>query len=177
MSFFLYAGMGAIMLFLSLNIIQVQGYSQLQAGLTFLPFSIIMVLAARKMGELTSTYGARRFLIIGPTVTGLGMVWFSFIGLTAGPSAYWTTYFPPFLLFAAGIAITVVPLTTAVMSCVDDSKSGIASGINNSVTRISGTFMNAILGWLKRKKRLAVIRSLRIEFFQELFAVVITQFS
>lgn len=146
LSFFLYAGMGAVMLFLSLNIIQVQGYSQLQAGLTFLPFSFIMVMAARKMGELTSTYGARRFLIIGPTITGIGMVWFSFIGLTSGPSVYWSTFFPPFILFAIGIAITVVPLTTAVMACVGDSKSGIASGINNSVTRISGTFMNAILG-------------------------------
>ncbi|MEO9872376.1 MFS transporter [Ekhidna sp.] len=146
LSFFLYAGMGAMMLFLSLNIIQVQGYSQFQAGLTFLPFSFIMVLAARKMGELTSKHGARRFLILGPTLTGLGMVWFSFIGMTDGPSAYWTTFFPPFLLFAVGIAITVVPLTTAVMACVEDSKSGIASGINNSVTRISGTFMNAILG-------------------------------
>lgn len=146
LSFFLYAGMGAVMLFLSLNIIQVQGYSQLQAGLTFLPFSIIMVLAARKMGELTSKYGARLFLILGPTVTGLGCVWFAFIGMTDGPSAYWTTYFPPFLVFALGVSITVVPLTTAVMACVDDSKSGIASGINNSVTRISGTFINAILG-------------------------------
>lgn len=146
LSFFLYAGMGAVMLFLSLNIIQVQGYTQLQAGLTFLPFSFIMVLAARKMGELTGTYGARRFLVAGPTITGIGMVWFSYIGVTAGPAAYWTTFFPPFLVFAIGIAITVVPLTTAVMSSVDDSKSGIASGINNSVTRISGTFINAILG-------------------------------
>ncbi|MEO9482912.1 MAG: MFS transporter [Ekhidna sp.] len=146
LSFFLYAGMGAMMLFLSLNIIQIQGYSQFQAGLTFLPFSFIMVFAARKMGALASKYGARRFLIMGPSITGAGMVWFSFIGMTDGPSAYWSTYFPPFLLFALGIAITVVPLTTAVMACVDDSKSGIASGINNSVTRISGTFMNAILG-------------------------------
>lgn len=146
LSFFLYAGMGGIMLFLSLNIIQIQGYSQLQAGLTFLPFSFVMVIAARKMGGLTSKYGARRFLIIGPTLTGLGMVFLSLIGKTSGPSEYWTTFFPPFILFAVGIAITVVPLTTAVMSSVEDSKSGIASGINNSVTRISGTFMNAILG-------------------------------
>ena len=50
--------------------------------------------------------------------------------------------------FAFGMAMTVVPLTTEVMSCVDQSKAGIASGINNSVTRISGTFMNAIVGAL-----------------------------
>lgn len=146
LSFFLYAGLGAIMLFLSLNIIQVQGYSQLQAGLTFLPFSFVMILLARKMGTLSDKYGARRFLIIGPFLTGIGMLWLSFIGITSGPSEYWTTFFPPFMVFAIGMSITVVPLTTAVMTCVDSSQSGIASGINNSVTRISGTFMNAILG-------------------------------
>ncbi|WP_462253793.1 MFS transporter [Ekhidna sp.] len=146
LSFFLYAGMGAVMLFLSLNIIQIQNYSQFQAGLTFLPFSFIMVLAARKMGALTSKYGARRFLVLGPSLTGVGMLLFSSIGMTNGASEYWTTFFPPFIIFAIGIAITVVPLTTAVMSSVDDSQSGIASGVNNSVTRISGTFINAILG-------------------------------
>ncbi len=146
LSFTLYAGLGAIMLFLSLNIIQIQGYSQLQAGLTFLPFSVLMIALGRKMGSFTDQYGARRFLIAGPLITGIGMVLLSTIGITSGPGEYWTTYFPPFLLFAAGMAITVVPLTTAVMSSVDDNKSGIASGINNSVTRISGTFINAILG-------------------------------
>ena len=146
LSFFLYAGLGAIMLFLSLNIIQVQGYSQLQAGMTFLPFSLVMIVLARRMGGYVDKYGARRFLIAGPALTGVGMFWLALIGVTSGPSDYWSTYFPPFMLFAIGMSITVVPLTTAVMSCVDESKSGIASGINNSVTRISGTFINAILG-------------------------------
>ena len=146
LSFFLYAALGAIMLFLSLNMIQIQEYSQLQAGLTFLPFSFIMIVLARKMGALSDKYGARNFLIFGPIITGTGILWLSFIGITAGPSDYWTTYFPPFMLFALGMSITVVPLTTAVMNCVESSKSGIASGINNSVTRISGTFINAILG-------------------------------
>ncbi|WP_425389639.1 MFS transporter [Ekhidna sp.] len=146
LSFFLYAALGATMLFLSLNIIQVQGYSQFQAGLTFLPFSAMMILVARRMGSLSDKYGPRRFLIIGPAITGVGMYWLSTIGMTAGPSEYWSTFFPSFLTFALGMSITVVPLTTAVMACVDESKSGIASGINNSVTRISGTFINAILG-------------------------------
>jgi len=146
LSFFLYAGLGGMMLFLSLNIIQIQGYSQFQAGLTFMPFSFTMILAARKMGSLSDKYGPRRFLIAGPAITGAGILWLSSIGLTSGPSEYWTTFFPAFMVFAIGMSITVVPLTTAVMSCVDESKSGIASGINNSVTRISGTFINAILG-------------------------------
>ncbi|WP_424962635.1 MFS transporter [Ekhidna sp.] len=146
LSFFLYAALGAVMLFLSLNIIQVQGYSQFQAGLTFLPFSAMMILVARRMGALSDKYGPRRFLIIGPLITGAGMYWLSTIGMTEGPFEYWSTFFPAFLTFALGMSITVVPLTTAVMACVDESKSGIASGINNSVTRISGTFINAILG-------------------------------
>ncbi len=148
LSFFLYAGLGGIMLFMSLNIIQVQGYSQFQAGLTFLPFSFTMITVARRMGGLTDKYGPRFFLIIGPFITGVGMLLLALIRMTDGPSEYWTTFFPPFLIFALGMSITVVPLTTAVMSAVDEKQSGMASGINNSVTRISGTFMNAILGAL-----------------------------
>lgn len=148
LSFFLYAALGGIILFLSLNIIQIQGYSQLQAGLTFLPFSLMMVIMGRRMGRLTDKYGARRFLIAGPAITSMGMLWLSLIGMTNGPSDYWVSYFPAFLVFAFGMSITVVPLTTAVMSCVDESQSGIASGINNSVTRISGTFINAVFGAL-----------------------------
>ncbi|MEM0940226.1 MAG: MFS transporter [Bacteroidota bacterium] len=146
LSFFLYAGLGAMMLFLSLNIIQIQGYNQLQAGLTFLPFSFTMIIAARKMGSLSDKFGSRNFLIVGPAITGAGMFWLSTVGITSGPSDYWVTFFPPFMIFAIGMSVTVVPLTTAVMNSVEGSKSGIASGINNSVTRISGTFINAILG-------------------------------
>lgn len=146
LSFFLYAGLGATMLFLSLNMIQAQGYSQLEAGLTFLPFSVIMVSLARKMGSLTDRFGARPFLIAGPAITGLGMFWMSFISLTEGPESYWSTFFPPLIVFAIGMAITVVPLTSAVMTCLDVDQSGIASGINNSVTRIANTFINAVLG-------------------------------
>ena len=148
LSFTLYAGLGAIMLFLSLNIIQIQGYSQLQAGMTFLPFSFLMIVFGRKMGGFTDKYGARIFLIVGPILTGTGMLLLSLIGKTEGPSEYWTTYLPPFLLFAIGMSITVVPLTTSVMTSVDESKSGIASGINNSVTRVAGTFIIAISGAL-----------------------------
>ncbi|MGB3466722.1 MAG: MFS transporter, partial [Cyclobacteriaceae bacterium] len=146
LSFFLYAGLGGMMLFLSLNLIQIQGYSQLQAGITFLPFSFMMVVMGRKMGSLTDKYGPERFLMSGPLLAAAGMIGLAMIGKTAGPSDYWTTYFPWFVLFAFGMSVTVVPLTTLVMSSVADNQSGIASGINNSVTRIAGTFINALLG-------------------------------
>ncbi|MEM8894691.1 MAG: MFS transporter [Bacteroidota bacterium] len=148
LSFFLYAGLGGMMLFLSLNLIQIQGYSQFQAGLTFLPFSLLMVVIAPRAGKLTDQYGARNFLIFGPLITAIGFFMLSTIGMTAGPSQYWSTFFPGFIVFALGMSITVVPLTTAVMTSADESQSGIASGINNSVTRIASTFMNAIAGAL-----------------------------
>ena len=148
LSFFLYAALGGMLLFLSLNLIQIQGYTELQAGLTFLPFSVLMVFLAPICGRLTDKYGARNFLIMGPTITGVGFVMLSMIGLTNGPSDYWTTFFPGFIVFALGMSITVVPLTTAVMRAVSEKQSGVASGVNNSVTRIANSFMNAMLGIL-----------------------------
>lgn len=146
LTFFLYAALGAMMLFLSLNLIQIQQYTQLQAGLTFLPFTLMMAIFARNVGKWADQYGVRLFLILGPFITGLGFLALTFIGQTQGASDYWYTYFPCILLFSFGMALTVVPLTTTVMSAVSDDFAGIASGINNSISRIAGTMINAVLG-------------------------------
>ena len=148
LTFFLYAGLGAGMLFLSLNLVQVQGYSQLQSGLTFLPFTLLMILIARFAGKLADKHGPRLFLIAGPATAGTGLLLLSFVGQTNGPAEYFSTFFPGILVFGLGMAFTVAPLTTAVMSAVPDHFSGTASGINNAVTRIANVFANAIFGAL-----------------------------
>jgi EmrB/QacA subfamily drug resistance transporter len=148
LTFFLYAGLGAGMLFLSLNLVQIQGYSQLQSGLTFLPFTVLMVTIARFAGGLADRHGPRLFLIIGPALAGTGLLLLSFVKQTAGPADYWTTFFPGVLVLGLGMSFTVAPLTTAVMASVSDHFSGTASGINNAMTRISGVFANAIFGAL-----------------------------
>jgi len=148
LSFFLYAGLGAGMLFLSLNMVQVQGYSQLQSGLTFLPFTIMMISLARFAGTLADKYGPRLLLIIGPAAAGTGLLILSFIKQTNGPADYWTTFFPGVIVFGLGMSFTVAPLTTAVMGSVSDHFSGTASGVNNAVTRIANVFANAIFGAL-----------------------------
>ena len=94
LTLFLYAGLGAGMLFLSLNMVQVQGYSQLQSGLTFLPFTVLMISVARFAGSMADKCGPRLFLITGPAIAGLGLLLLSFIKQTTGASAYWTTFFP-----------------------------------------------------------------------------------
>lgn len=148
LTFFLYAGLGAGMLFLSLNLVQVQGYSQLESGLTFLPFTLLMIFIARFAGKLADKYGPRLFLIGGPATAGLGLLLLSFVGQTNGASEYFTTFFPGILVFGLGMSFTVAPLTTAVMSSANAHFSGTASGINNAVTRIANVFANAIFGAL-----------------------------
>ncbi len=148
LSFFLYASLSAVMLFLALNLIQVQGYSQLQAGMAFLPFPIVMSLLARHMGGLSDAWGSRRFLIVGPTLTGIGFLLLAWVGQTSGPPSFWLTYLPGIMVFSLGMATTVVPLTTTVMRALPNRQAGIASGVNNSVTRMASTFINAIFGAL-----------------------------
>lgn len=148
LTFFLYAGLGAGMLFLSLNLVQVQGYSQLQSGLTFLPFTVLMITVARYAGSLADKYGPKWFLIGGPALTGAGLLMLSFVKQTNGPSEYWATFFPGIFVLGLGMSFTVAPLTATVMGSVSDHFSGTASGVNNAMTRISGVFANAIFGAL-----------------------------
>jgi len=148
LTFFLYAGLGSGMLFLSLDLVQAQGYSQLESGLTFLPFTILMISLARAAGSYADKVGPRLMLIVGPAMAGVGLLVLSFVGQTDGPKSYWTTFFPGILLLGLGMSLTVAPLTTAVMRSVDDQFSGTASGVNNAMTRISNVFANAIFGAL-----------------------------
>jgi len=148
LTFFLYAALASAMLFLTLNMVQIQGYSQLQAGMTLLPFTILLITVSRWSGRLVDQYGPRWFLILGPSVTTAGLLLLSFIQQTNGPSEYWTTFFPGILLFGLGMSFTVTPLTTTVMGAVANNYSGTASGVNNAVSRIANVFANAIIGAL-----------------------------
>jgi EmrB/QacA subfamily drug resistance transporter len=148
LTLFLYAGLGAGMLFLSLNLVQVQGYDQLQSGLTFLPFTLMMVSIARFAGALSDKYGPRFLLIGGPATAGLGLLMLSLVKQTNGPHQYWTTFFPGVLVVGLGMSFTVAPLTTAVMGSVGDYFSGTASGVNNAISRTANVFANAIFGAL-----------------------------
>jgi MFS family permease len=148
LSFFLYAGLGAGMLFLSLNLVQVQGYSQLESGLTFLPFTLLMISLSRYAGGLSDRLGARPLLVAGPATAGVGLLMLSFVRQTHGHSDYWTTFFPGIIVLGLGMTFTVAPLTAAVMGSVDQQFSGVASGVNNAMTRIASVFANAVFGAL-----------------------------
>jgi EmrB/QacA subfamily drug resistance transporter len=135
------------------------GYTAAAAGLSGVPGTLLLVLFSTRFGALASKYGPRWFMTAGPALMALGTLWLVRLPATSQawllnpghpntyipPVSYFTDLLPGLLLFGAGLMMMVAPLTTAVMTSVPSHNSGLASAINNAISRIGPQLAGALI--------------------------------
>ncbi|WP_030987788.1 MFS transporter [Streptomyces sp. NRRL WC-3744] len=137
-----YAGTGGFFFLTALQLQIVVGYSALAAGAAMLPNTVLMLLFSSHSGMLARRLGPRTPLTVGPLVCGAGML----MMLRVGPGAsYVHDVLPALLVMGAGMVVMVAPLTVTLLSSVDASNAGLASGINNAAARAAGLVSVAAL--------------------------------
>jgi len=136
----LYGALGGAFFFLPFLLIQAQGRSATAAGAIYLPFTLVLAVLSRWSGGLMDRFGARGPLIIGPVLVAVG---FALLGTR---DARYATVLIAMTVLGLGMAITIAPLTTAVLNAVPAHRTGVASGINNAVASVGSLLMIALLG-------------------------------
>jgi EmrB/QacA subfamily drug resistance transporter len=129
--------------FLSLYLQNVRGYSPVQAGIRLLAFSVVILFVAPISGRLSDRFGSRWFMTVGPLLAATGM---ALLLRTETDSSYLTVLLPSFIVLAAGMAMTMTPMTAAVMGSVETRHAGVASAATNTSREIGGVFGIALLG-------------------------------
>ena len=137
-----YAGLGGAMFLVVLRLQVTLGYSALQAGASLVPFTVIMLLLSPFAGQLGQKIGARLPLTVGPLVAAAGLL---LLGGIEAAHSYLSDVLPGVIVLGVGMAITVAPLTAAVLGSVGDDMAGVASGVNNAVARFAGMLAVAAL--------------------------------
>ena len=142
-TFSMYAGLSVLFFFLVLFLQQVGGYSPLKSGLATLPTTLVLFVLSRRFGALADRYGPRFFMGAGPLIAAGGLLLLQRVGVQVH---YLSEVLPGVLVFALGLAMTVAPLTAAVLAGAERSQAGIASGVNNAIARVAGLLATAAIG-------------------------------
>jgi EmrB/QacA subfamily drug resistance transporter len=137
------AGLAILFFYLTIFLQQVAGYSALQSGLATIPVTIVMFALSRRFGAVADAIGPRRLMGAGPLVAAVGIFLLLRLDTTV---SYAVDVLPAMLLFALGLSMTVAPLTATVLAAADDSDAGIASAINNAVSRVAGLIGMSAVG-------------------------------
>jgi EmrB/QacA subfamily drug resistance transporter len=139
----IYAGLSVATFLVTVYVQQIGGYTAIQAGLALLPVTLFMFVLSPRFGALSGRYGPRLFMTVGPLIAAAG---FLLMLRVHAPIVYITQLLPGTLLFGLGLAATVAPLTTAILSSIEGTRAGIASATNNAVARMAGLVAIAMIG-------------------------------
>ncbi|QYG95469.1 MFS transporter [Iamia sp. SCSIO 61187] len=134
-TFAVYAALSAVLFLLSLVLQQALGYSPLAAGAATVPLTLVMLALSSRSGALAQRIGPRIPMTLGPLGIAAGMVLMLRID-TGG--TYLAQVLPALLVFSGGLVLTVAPLTSTVLAAADARHAGVASGVNNAVSRAAG---------------------------------------
>jgi EmrB/QacA subfamily drug resistance transporter len=144
-TFVVYGALGGALFLLPVERQVVAGYTPLEAGLTLLPVTIIMLVFSARSGRLATRIGPRLQMSAGPMVVALGLV---LLARMPSGGSYATAVLPAVIVFGAGLAITVAPLTSTAMGAAPPEHAGVASAVNNVVARSAGLLAVAVLPFL-----------------------------
>ena len=142
-TFFIYAALGSTLFFVVLFAQSVLGYSPAEAGLVLVPVSIVLWALASRFGKAADRIGPRPFLVGGPALIAVGLAW---LGLLEPGANYWLDMLPALLIFSIGLAATVPAITSTALKPAPDELTGVASGINTTVSRLGQLVAVAGLG-------------------------------
>ena len=135
-------GMFSIFLFVTLYMQAIRGYSPFEAGLRFLPMTLMIVLTAPNAGRVAQRIGSRAPMTYGLTVVSAGMIGMTFV---QPGTPYWILAIL-FVLMGHGIGSTMAPMTAAVMGAVGPQRAGLGSAMTNTSREVGGVVGIALLG-------------------------------
>jgi MFS family permease len=158
-TFLIYGALYVYFYYLALFTQGTLGYTAVAAGLVGLPGGLLLTLFSPRFGTLAARLGPRRFMAAGPVVMALGLLWLARtpvdsvgwqlqpgdVGTWLPSSGYLIDLLPSVLLFGAGITMLVAPLTTALMRSVPMANAGLASAINNAISRVGPQLVGAVI--------------------------------
>jgi EmrB/QacA subfamily drug resistance transporter len=137
-----YAALTALFLLLMLELQNVLGYSALKAGASLLPINALMLVVSPFAGRLAARIGARLPMMFGALTAAAGMALFTRVH---PGGSYVASVLPAIIVFGLGLSVFVAPLTSAVLSAVPSERVGVASAVNNAVSRLAGLLATAII--------------------------------
>ncbi|MEJ1088664.1 MFS transporter [Microbacterium sp. Mu-80] len=139
---FVYAALALNGFVISVYLQQGAGLSATAAGLASLPVTILMILLSSRVGAWAGRLGPRLFMTVGPLMMAVGAM---LLLTVAEDFSYWWQVLPSMIVLGVGLSLTVAPLTSAILGAIDADHSGIASAVNNAISRVAGLIVVAML--------------------------------